>query len=112
MTARPLLPGDAAPAPRANDNASGVAVMLEAIRVLQETGYQPYKTLMFVAYSAEGLEGGELVLEPDLNRLLRARPRPDQPAAGGDRPTARRGRGDGGAARDRRRGQPAPGQAL
>jgi hypothetical protein len=48
--------------------------MLEAIRVLQETGYQPYKTLMFVAYSTEGLEGGELVLEPDVNRLLRARP--------------------------------------
>ena len=60
--------------PAANDNASGVAVLLEAIHVLQQTGYQPYKTLMFVAYSTEGLEGGELVLEPDVNRLLRARP--------------------------------------
>ena len=59
--------------PGANDNASGVAVMLEAIRVLQETGYQPYKTLMFVAYSAEGLEGGELVHEPDVKRFLTAR---------------------------------------
>ena len=45
--------------PAANDNASGVAVMLEAIRVLQETDYQPYKTLFFVAYSGEGFEGGE-----------------------------------------------------
>jgi hypothetical protein len=59
--------------PGANDNASGVAVMLEALRVLQETEYQPYKTMMFVAYSREGLEGGEQVSEPDLNRLLRAR---------------------------------------
>jgi ABC-type dipeptide/oligopeptide/nickel transport system permease subunit len=45
--------------PAANDNASGVAVMLEAIRVIQQTDYEPYKSLLFVAYSAEGLEGGE-----------------------------------------------------
>jgi hypothetical protein len=72
----PLGPGASGPqaaAQAANDNASGVAVMLEALRVLQETGYQSYKTLMFIAYSTEGLEGGELVLEPDLKRLLRAR---------------------------------------
>jgi peptide/nickel transport system permease protein len=60
--------------PAANDNASGVAVMLEAIRVLQETDYQPYKTMMFVAYSAEGLEGGEPVHQPDVSRFLKARP--------------------------------------
>jgi peptide/nickel transport system permease protein len=70
----PLMPqASGLNGPAANDNASGVAVMLEAIRVLQETGYQPYKTLMFVAYSTEGLEGGELVLEPDLKRLLQSR---------------------------------------
>lgn len=44
--------------PGANDNASGVAVMLETIRTIQESGYQPYKTFIFVAYSGEGLEGG------------------------------------------------------
>ena len=60
--------------PAANDNASGVAVMLEAIRVLQESDYQPYKTMMFVAYSAEGLEGGEPVRDPDVSRFLKARP--------------------------------------
>jgi ABC-type dipeptide/oligopeptide/nickel transport system permease subunit len=57
----------------ANDNASGVAVMLEAIRVLQETDYQPYKSLFFIAYSGEGLEGGEYVLEPDIKRFTQAR---------------------------------------
>jgi len=69
----PPGPGGAAP-PAANDNASGVAVMLEAIRVIQETDYQPYKTLFFVAYSAEGLEGGEPVDQPDVKRFLQARP--------------------------------------
>jgi peptide/nickel transport system permease protein len=59
--------------PAANDNASGVAVMLEAIHVLQETGYQPYKSLLFVAYSGEGLEGGEYVSDPDVARFLSAR---------------------------------------
>jgi hypothetical protein len=59
--------------PGANDNASGVAVMLEAIRTMQETGYQPYRTFLFVAYSAEGLEGGESVYPPDVERFLEAK---------------------------------------
>jgi hypothetical protein len=42
------------PYPGANDNASGVAVMLEAIRTLQQTDYAPYRTFMFVAYAGEG----------------------------------------------------------
>jgi len=29
--------------PAANDRASGVAVMLEALRVIQEADYEPYK---------------------------------------------------------------------
>ena len=33
--------------------------MMETIRAMQESGYQPYKTFVFVAYSAEGMEGGE-----------------------------------------------------
>lgn len=59
--------------PAANDNASGVAVMLEAIRAMQESGYQPYKTFLFVAYSAEGLEGGEVVSQPDPSKLLQVK---------------------------------------
>ncbi len=59
--------------PGANDNASGVAVMLETIRTMHETGYQPYRTFLFVAYSAEGLEGGESVYPPDVERFLEAK---------------------------------------
>ncbi len=39
----------------ANDNASGVAVMLEALRVMQESGYEPKRSIMFIAYNGEGL---------------------------------------------------------
>lgn len=61
------------PGPAANDNASGVAVMLEAIRTMQETGYQPYKTFLFIAYSGEGLEGGEHISRPDVSKFLQAK---------------------------------------
>jgi hypothetical protein len=59
--------------PAANDNASGVALMLETARVINESDYQPYKTFLFVAHSGEGLEGGEYATEPDVARLLQAR---------------------------------------
>jgi hypothetical protein len=57
----------------ANDNASGVAVMLEAIRAMKESGYQPYRTFLFVAYAGEGQEGGEWVYPPDTERFLEAK---------------------------------------
>lgn len=56
----------------ANDNASGFAVMLEAIHLMQETGYQPKRTFLFVAFSGEGYEGGHQVF-PDATKLLQAR---------------------------------------
>ena len=59
--------------PAAIDNASGVAVMLEAIRVLQEADYQPYRSFLFVAYSGEGLDGGESAFEPDVSQFLQAK---------------------------------------
>ena len=68
----PPLPPDGAFYPGANDNASGVAVMLEAIRALKKSGYQPYRTLLFVAYSGEGYEGGHTVSNPDGSEFLRA----------------------------------------
>ena len=40
--------------PGANDNASGVAMMLEMARLLKESSYQPDKTVLFVAWA-----GGE-----------------------------------------------------
>ncbi|MCJ7824802.1 MAG: ABC transporter permease subunit [Anaerolineales bacterium] len=56
----------------ANDNSSGVAVMLETIRTMQESGYQPYKTFLFIAYSGEGYEGGLPVSSGDVKRFLDA----------------------------------------
>ena len=43
--------------PGANDNASGVAAMLEIARVMMESKYRPDKTIMFVAWA--GGERGE-----------------------------------------------------
>jgi peptide/nickel transport system permease protein len=57
--------------PGANENASGVAVLLEAIRTLQESGYQPFKTYLFVAYSGEGLP--DLARAPEVQSFLQAR---------------------------------------
>jgi hypothetical protein len=69
----PPIGADGQPHEAANDNASGVAVMLEALRVIQETDYQPYRSFLFVAYSGEGLDGGAVVSDPDVNRFLQAR---------------------------------------
>ena len=53
--------------------AGGVAVMLEALRALQESGYQPYRTLLFVAFSGEGLEGGQFQGEPEAAQFLKGK---------------------------------------
>ena len=58
--------------PGANDNASGVALMIEVLRAMQETGYQPYRTFLFIAYSGEGLEGGEPVQPSAVQKFLQA----------------------------------------
>jgi peptide/nickel transport system permease protein len=70
--APPPTPDDAQ-YPAANDNGSAVAVMLEVVRAMRESGYQPYRTFLFVAYSGEGLEGGEWVYPPDPEDFLKAR---------------------------------------
>jgi hypothetical protein len=57
----------------ANDNASGVALMLEIVRTLQATDYRPYKTFLFVAYSGEGSEDGVPAYPPDIEQLTTAR---------------------------------------
>ncbi len=38
----------------------------------QESGYQPYRTFLFIAYSGEGLEGGEPVVASDVHKFLQA----------------------------------------
>jgi ABC-type dipeptide/oligopeptide/nickel transport system permease subunit len=60
--------------PSANDNASGVAVMSEVARAMQESNYEPYRTFLFIAYSGEGLEGGEPVQPSDIKKFLQAKP--------------------------------------
>jgi leucyl aminopeptidase len=55
--------GGDTPAPGADDNASGIAVIEEVIRVLTASGYKPAQTLKFIAFAAEeaGLRGsGEI----------------------------------------------------
>ncbi|MBI4422616.1 MAG: M20/M25/M40 family metallo-hydrolase [Elusimicrobia bacterium] len=46
-------------APGADDNASGIAVLTEAIRVLADSGFRPSRTVQFMGYAAEevGLRG-------------------------------------------------------
>lgn len=48
-------------APGADDDASGVATISEALRVLLAAGFQPQRTLQFMAYAAEevGLDGSD-----------------------------------------------------
>jgi hypothetical protein len=58
--------------PGANDNASAIALMLEIIRTMRETGYEPYKTILFVAYSGEGFEGGA-PFKPQISRFLQTK---------------------------------------
>ena len=68
----PPGPEDAAFA-AANDNASGVAVMLETLRIMQASGYRPARSIMFIAYNGEGQDGGEPVSNPDIRRFLQAK---------------------------------------
>ena len=70
----PGLDFDGVPYPAVNDNASGVGLMLELIRSWQETGYQPKRTFMFVAYANEGFQYGKSPrLEPDAVEFLNAK---------------------------------------
>lgn len=53
--------------PGANDNASGVAVMLELARALKNSPYAPKKTVMFVAW-----DGGNRYETLNLNKIMNA----------------------------------------
>jgi hypothetical protein len=55
--------------PGANDNASGVAMMLELARLMKESIYQPDKTVLFVAWA-----GGERQEGLSIVDVLNARP--------------------------------------
>ena len=53
--------GASARAPGADDNASGIAVLTEAVRVLGASGLRPRRTIQFMGYAAEevGLRGSQ-----------------------------------------------------
>jgi len=52
-------------APGADDDASGVAVLIETLNVLIQVGYKPKRTLSFQFYAAEevGLRGSQAIVE-------------------------------------------------
>ena len=54
--------------PGANDNASGVAMMLEIARMWQEQDFRPRRTVIFVAWA-----GAERRQEADVERFMRAK---------------------------------------
>lgn len=55
--------------PGANDNASGVATMLEMARLLKQSAYKPDKTVLFVAWA-----GGERGERLSVTNIMNARP--------------------------------------
>lgn len=55
--------------PGANDNASGIAMMLEMARVLKESAYKPDRTVLFVAWA-----GGERSERFSVKTITNARP--------------------------------------
>jgi len=52
-------------APGADDDASGVSVLIETINVLRQVGFKPKRTLVFQFYAAEevGLRGSQAIVE-------------------------------------------------
>ncbi|MCB0078727.1 MAG: ABC transporter permease subunit [Anaerolineales bacterium] len=57
----------------ANFTGSGPALLLEVARAIQESPYQPYKTILLVFYSDEGQDGGNWVQRPEMQDLLQAK---------------------------------------
>ena len=75
--------------PGADDNASGVAVMLELARVLA-SGEKPQRTIVFAAFTGEeaGLRGSRYFVDHPMTAPLSGHPRRGQPRHG--RPAAQR----------------------
>lgn len=65
----PGRPGESANV-GANDNASGTAVVLELARLLTQTEYKPNRSILFVAYSGTGWDGGTPQTEPSSSYFL------------------------------------------
>jgi leucyl aminopeptidase len=57
--------GETSRAPGADDDASGIASMTEALRAMIATGFKPRRTIKFMAYAAEevGLRGSQAIAQ-------------------------------------------------
>lgn len=64
--------GEAMNAPGADDDASGIATMTEVIRIVMRDGWQPKRTVKFMAYAAEevGLRGSRALAQQHANAGL------------------------------------------
>ncbi len=57
--------GETTRAPGADDDASGIASMTEALRAMVASGYKPRRTIQFIGYAAEevGLRGSQAIAQ-------------------------------------------------
>ncbi|NVE00985.1 M20/M25/M40 family metallo-hydrolase [Massilia sp. BJB1822] len=64
--------GESTRAPGADDDASGIASLTEAFRVLASSGYKPRRTIKFIGYAAEevGLRGSQEIAQYHKNNNI------------------------------------------
>jgi hypothetical protein len=74
----------------ATDNGAGVAVAMEAVRIIKTLGLQPRRTIRIALWSGEeqGLLGSRAYVEQHFGKLETPTPQPAPPGAAEGRPTA------------------------
>jgi carboxypeptidase Q len=74
----------------ATDNGAGVAVAMEAVRIIKTLGLQPRRTIRIALWSGEeqGLLGSRAYVEQHFGKLETPTPQPSPPGASEGRPTA------------------------
>jgi hypothetical protein len=75
----------------ATDNAAGVAVAMEAARILQTLGLKPRRTIRVALWSGEeqGLLGSRAYVKEHFGEIVTPTPQPTPPGAGEGQPVAR-----------------------
>jgi carboxypeptidase Q len=75
----------------ATDNGAGVAVAMEAARILQTLGLKPRRTIRVALWSGEeqGLLGSRAYVKEHFGEIVTPTPQPTPPGAGEGQPTAR-----------------------
>ncbi|HKP72312.1 MAG TPA: M20/M25/M40 family metallo-hydrolase [Pyrinomonadaceae bacterium] len=74
----------------ATDNGAGVAVAMEAARIIQTLGLKPRRTIRVALWSGEeqGLLGSRAYVKEHFGEIVQPTPQPTPPGAGEARPTA------------------------